>query len=101
MSALNTEYRNYFEFIDMPMQSGTSDCGVYAIAFATALALGKQPECYVFNEQKMRAHLRRCLIGGRMEMLKCFYAQRRKYQSNTKQFPFTALAVCPSKRGES
>ena len=55
-------------FMDVPMQSGASDCWVYAIAFTTALAQGKHPECYVFSQHKMRAHLRRCLIGGRMEM---------------------------------
>ena len=55
-------------FMDVPVQPGASDCGVYAIAFAAALAQGKQPECYVFTQHKMRAHLRRCLIGGRMKM---------------------------------
>ena len=54
-------------FKDVPEQSGASDCGVYAIAFATALAQGKHPECYVFTQHKMRVQLRRCLIGGKME----------------------------------
>ena len=62
------EAETTLNFVDVPMQSGASDCGVYAIAFATALAQGKHPECYVFSQHKMRAHLRRCLTGGRMEM---------------------------------
>ena len=65
------------KFMDVPMQSGASDCGVYAIAFATALAQGKHPECYGFSQHKMRAHLRRYLIGGRMEM-----------------FPYTEVCMC-------
>ena len=40
---------------------------VYAIAFATVLAQEKHPECYVFK--RMQAHLRRCLIGGMMDMV--------------------------------
>ena len=32
------------QFMHVPMQSGTSDCGLYAIAFATALAMGEKPE---------------------------------------------------------
>ena len=56
-------------FMDMPVQSGASDCGVYTIAFATALAQGKHPECYIFTQHKTQAHLGRYLIGGKMEML--------------------------------
>ena len=65
------------KFMDVPVQSGASDCGVYAIAFATALAQGKHPECYVFSQHKMRAHLRRCLISGKMEI-----------------FPYTEVHMC-------
>ena len=41
------------QFMDVSLQSATSNCGVYAIAFATALAQGKHPECYVFSQHKM------------------------------------------------
>ena len=40
-------------FMDVPKQSGASHCGVYTFAFATALAQGKHPECYVFTQHKM------------------------------------------------
>ena len=50
------------------MQSGSYDCGLFAIAFATALALGEKPELFSFEQSKMRTHLRQCLEKGEMEM---------------------------------
>ena len=32
------------KFMDVPVQAGTYDCGLFAVAFATALAFGKRPE---------------------------------------------------------
>ena len=52
------------KYIDVQMQEGFSDCGVFAIAFATALANGKQPGRYVFEQGAMRTHLMHCLISG-------------------------------------
>ena len=47
------------KYIDVQMQDGSSDCGLFAIAFATALANGIQPGrcffiiacmlCYVYS----------------------------------------------------
>jgi len=45
------------EFMDVAMQSGSYDCGLFAIAFAAALALGKKPELFSFEQSKMRTHL--------------------------------------------
>ena len=39
------------------MQSGGTDCGVLAVAFATSLALGKPPGQFHFDQQRMRQHL--------------------------------------------
>lgn len=49
------------KYIDVQMQEGYSDCGVLAIAFATALAYGKQPGRCFFQQDAMRAHLMKCL----------------------------------------
>ena len=48
------------------MQSGSYDCGLFAIAFATALAHGCNPGSY--DQQNMRQHLSRCLQNKKMEM---------------------------------
>ena len=45
------------KFVDVQMQSGTYDCGLFAIAHATALALGEQPGNYLYDQPKMRKHL--------------------------------------------
>ena len=49
------------------MQNGTSDCGLYAIAFATAVAFGDDPGSCLFHTQEMRRHLYHCLEAGKLE----------------------------------
>ena len=49
------------KYIDTQMQSGSSDCGIFAVAFATALANGEAPGAIHFNQPKMRRHLVNCL----------------------------------------
>ena len=47
--------------MDVQMQSGGYDCGLFSIAFATALVFGEQPGQFLFDQKKMRAHLIQCL----------------------------------------
>ena len=52
-----TEQQNLtLEFMDVAMQSGPYECGLFAIAFATTLALGEKPELFSFEESKVRTH---------------------------------------------
>ncbi len=55
-------------FKDVPVQSGTYDCGLYAIAFVTALAIGEKPELFFFDQTKMRRHLFQCFERRAMQM---------------------------------
>ena len=48
------------QFMSVHMQAGGCDCGLFAIAFATALSLGKHPGQYLFDQGKMRRHLWNC-----------------------------------------
>ena len=41
----------------IPKQSGSNDCGLYAIANAAALCFGKDPAALRFNQALMRLHL--------------------------------------------
>ena len=50
------------------MQSGLSDCGLFAIAFATALIFGKQPCEFMFQQRQTRSHLIQCLESHSMSM---------------------------------
>ncbi len=36
-------------FMDVPLQSGSNDCGLFAIAYAVTIALGLHPEEYQFK----------------------------------------------------
>ena len=47
--------------VDMQIQRGDVDCGVFAVAVATALANGDDPTALVFN---LRHHLLQCLESG-------------------------------------
>ena len=49
-SLLNTEEASItVSFMDVQMQSGGYDCGLFSIAFATTLVFGEQPGCFLFD----------------------------------------------------
>ena len=41
-------------------QSGSTDCGLFAIAYITSIAFDLDPAQYVFNQTAMRLHLQKC-----------------------------------------
>ena len=49
------------EFAPCQQQRNGSDCGVFAIAFATSIVLGSAPQNITFDIAKMRPHLVACL----------------------------------------
>ena len=49
------------------MQNGSSDCGLYAVVFATSIAFGEDPTTLRFQPESMRQHLFKCLQAGKME----------------------------------
>jgi len=49
-------------------QVGAKDCGVFSIAFATAIVLGLNPGKVTFLQPVMRAHLVNCLNRGEIMM---------------------------------
>lgn len=55
--------------ITSPVQQQTNgyDCGLYAIAFATELAFGFNPEEASFNQSEMRSHLLNCYKNQTMD----------------------------------
>ena len=46
-------------YVDVKKQSGHCDCGIFAIAFATAIVYGRNPGQYTFKQSAMRDHLLR------------------------------------------
>jgi len=65
---LNTRYPEIIvEYVDCQRQSGSHDCGMFAIALAISLCFGNQPGRTLYSQSKMRAHLLHCLNNGIME----------------------------------
>ena len=70
-SLLHTEYPVIkLHYRDVQKQEGSSDCGLYALAFATALIFGRKPEECSFNQSLMRAHLLQCFEERKIS---CFH----------------------------
>ena len=59
-------------FVPVQQQSNGSDCGVFAIAFATCLALETDPRQVTFDVNGMRQHLASCLRNRAISMFLCF-----------------------------
>ena len=47
-------------------QSGASDCGIFALAFATSLCLGQDPAAVSYDQAHMRSHLLACLTSSKI-----------------------------------
>ena len=62
-------------------QTNGTDCGVFAIAFATHLAHGMDPSGVVFDVPEMRGHLIQCLEKNRMTIFPTAHARRGKFCS--------------------
>ena len=56
------------QFMDVQMQAGGYDCGLFAVAFLVSLALGKLPGQYHFQQDKMCQHLWRCFQNRKLSM---------------------------------
>lgn len=59
---------NSITSIPVQQQTNLSDCGVFAIAFATCLVFGQHPSQVTFDIPRMRPHLIRCLQAGSMHL---------------------------------
>lgn len=72
------------QFPNVSLQSGSSDCGLYAIAYATCLALGEDPTNYHFDQRCMRDHLVQCLESKKMKTFPILRERRRKMKNTIK-----------------
>ena len=53
--------------MDVSAQTGSTECGLYAIAYMTALAHGQDPAMIVFDQISLRRHLGECFENGYLE----------------------------------
>ena len=49
------------QYVGVQKQRSGCNCGLYALAFATAICAGEMPQLLQFDEKVMRSHLLRCL----------------------------------------
>ena len=79
-----------------PKQTGTTDCGLYAIAIATSIAsiaYNIDPETQVFQQDEMRHHFIHCIENKRMES---FLVKQTK-RCLLKKLPFSVtIFFCPA-----
>ncbi len=54
----------HFDLADVQKQSNSSDCGLFAVAFATELVYGGSPCSCIFDVTVLRSHLLECLEKG-------------------------------------
>ena len=54
------------KFEDVELQNDQNSCGLFAIAFATSFCLGINPSSVVYDQTKLRSHLKQCLLDKNM-----------------------------------
>ena len=52
-------------------QKGGADCGLFAIAFTTAIAFGVDPSRLKLKQESMRAHLINCFNKNHLSLFPC------------------------------
>ena len=53
-----------YRYKQCQQQTNSSDCGLFAVAFAAVLASGGHPSSFRFHQESMRGHLHSCLQNG-------------------------------------
>ena len=55
------------EYMNVHLQGGASDCGLFALAFATSLCNSDDPTRHIYTQHAMRAHLLSAFESGKLE----------------------------------
>ena len=61
-----TEKSITLQFMNVHRQVGSNDCGLYSLAYATALCNGMDPTACIFDQEEMRPHFFKCIMGSRV-----------------------------------
>lgn len=67
-------------YMNVQHQDGTSDCGLFALAFATAIYIGTDPTSVTFNQRQMRTHYLNCIQKGHIEQFPLSRSRRPIYR---------------------
>ena len=69
---LNCSSQVKVEVVKVQQQEGYSDCGLFAVAFATSLCFGIPPATQNFVQKQMRSHLASCFQNDELEPFPVF-----------------------------
>ena len=83
---------------DVQWQSGVSDCGLFAIAFATSICFGRDPTTAAFTQRDMRSHLLSCIKAKKKE---CFSSKKQLSQTETSPMVHKWYNVHRAKNGST
>ena len=78
-------------FFNVNRQNGSSDCGLFSIAYAVSLCFGLEPEKFCYDQTEMRGHLIACLEKGKMEP---FPVRRQRRIPSTISYHQTIKVFC-------
>ena len=76
-------------------QDNGVDCGLYAIAFATSLAYGENPEEELFDKSKLREHLKSCFRSQTMTPFPKTTKQMPRFQTTTSTVELYCICRMP------
>ena len=79
-------------------QDNDYDCGVYAVAFATALATGQNPCDLQLDGRRLRSHLIECLRQQRLTRFPQLDAARERHEP---PYALTLPLFCYCRRGDA
>ena len=84
-------------YCDIQWQSGGNDCGLFSIAFATAICAGSSPVSKMYDQSKMWQHLVQCFEGGVLTQFPGRSCKRVIKGPARRSYRFTAFAGFPTK----
>ena len=87
------------EVANIEQQKGGSDCGLFAIANATALCFGLDPVCLSWSQTHMRQHFLQCLDNKSMEVFPHIAVGRDTKPPILKQFLIPLHCYCRQPEG--
>ena len=82
-------------YIDVQWQSGGSDCGLFAIAFATALCSGHDPSKVLYHQPSMRSHLLNCISSEQITPFPERAVRRKVQKPRTELLPVFCICRLP------
>lgn len=89
--------------MNMQVQEGGKDCGLFAIAVATSLCFGEDPTTLTYNQERMRHHLLSCFDKQKITLFPKKEENVERGESVKKIALFALHCICrrPRKRREA